>query len=120
MMVSMGNESLWQREGTAARQLYAEVGFCYEKSPQAISWRIIQMDWTFERVFYGSKKELDLKSIWDFLGRGYYFTPRTLFTGYYRAVKRVGDYHGLYRTIEKPFPDMIEAQRPTGKFALHL
>lgn len=78
------------------------------------------MDWTFERVFYGNKKELDLKSIWDFLGRGYYFIPRTLFTGYYRAVKRVGDYHGLYRTIEKPFPDAIEAQRPTGKFALHL
>lgn len=78
------------------------------------------MNWTFERVFYGDRNGLDLKSMWDFLMRGYYFIPRTLFQGYYRAVIRVGDYDEVYRRIRKPFPDAIEAQRPDGKFALHL
>ena len=77
------------------------------------------MNWTFERVFYGDRNGLDLKSMWDFLMRGYYFIPRTLFQGYYRATIRVGDYDGVYGRIRKPFPDAIEAQRPEGKFALH-
>ncbi len=78
------------------------------------------MGWTFERVFYGNKNGLDFKSIWDFLVRGYYFIPRTLFRDYYRVTVRVGDYDAVYRRIQKPFPDAIEAQRPDGKFALHL
>jgi len=78
------------------------------------------MTWTFERVFYGSKEGLNLKSMWDFLMRGYYPIPYTLFTGYYRAVYRVGDHDGLYARITKPFPDALLAQKPQGKFAVHL
>jgi asparagine synthetase B (glutamine-hydrolysing) len=78
------------------------------------------MSWTFERVFYGTREGLDIESMWEFLMRGYYFIPRTLFQGYYRAVIRVGEYDDVYRHIEKPFPDAIEAQRPRGRFALHL
>lgn len=78
------------------------------------------MSWTFERVFYGRKDGLDLKSMWDFLRRGYYFIPRTLFRGYYRAVNRVGDHDRLYGQINNPFPGVLEAQRPSGRFALHL
>lgn len=77
------------------------------------------MSWTFERVFCGSKNGLDLKSMWDFLMRGYYFVPRTLFRDYYRSIVHAGDYNEVYYRIEKPFPDAIEAQRPEGKFALH-
>ncbi|GEM_PF-512364 len=77
------------------------------------------MSWTLERVFYGDRNGLDLKSVWDFLMRGYYFVPRTLFKDYYRAVVYTGDTNEIYRRIKKPFPDAIEAQRPSGKFALH-
>lgn len=78
------------------------------------------MGWTFERVFYGQRNGLDFKSMWDFLMRGYYFVPRTLFKDYYRAIIRVGDYDDIYRRITRPFPDAIEQQKPSGKFALHL
>lgn len=78
------------------------------------------MDWTFERVFYGAKSGLDLESMWRFLGEGYYFIPRTLFADYFRAVIRVGDHDSLYAHVGKPFPDALLAQRPQGRFALHL
>lgn len=78
------------------------------------------MSWTLERMFYGNKNGLDLKSMWDFLMRGYYFIPRTLFKDYYRAVVYTGDTNEVYRRVEKPFPDAIKAQRPSDKFALHL
>jgi len=78
------------------------------------------MNWTFERVFYGNKEGLNLKSMWDFLMRGFYPIPYTLFTGYYRAVYRVGDHDSLYTRITKPFPDAVLAQRPEGKLALQL
>ncbi len=77
------------------------------------------MSWTLERVFYGNRNGLDLKSMWDFLMRGYYFVPRTLFKDYYRAVVYTGDYNEIYRRVERPFPDAIEVQKPSGKFALH-
>ncbi len=78
------------------------------------------MTWTFERVFYGTKDGLNLKSMRDFLMRGYYLIPHTLFNGYYRAVRRVGDYEGVYTRASKPFPDILLAQRPEGRLALHL
>jgi asparagine synthetase B (glutamine-hydrolysing) len=78
------------------------------------------MNWTFERVFYGSKEGLNLRSIWAFLMRGFYPIPQTLFHGYYRAVYRVGDHDSLYARIAKPFPDAILAQRPEGKLAIQL
>ena len=78
------------------------------------------MTWTFERVFYGSKDGLNLRSMRDFLMRGYYLIPHTLFNGYYRAVNRVGDYESIYTRVKKPFPDLLLAQRPEGRFALHL
>jgi hypothetical protein len=78
------------------------------------------MDWTFARVLYGTKNGLDLESIWRFLWDGYYFIPRTLFTDYYRAVVRVGDHDSLYTQVQRPFPDVLLAQRPAGRFALHL
>jgi hypothetical protein len=78
------------------------------------------MTWTFERTFYGDKREFNLKSIRDFLMRGYYPIPFTLFNGYYRAVNRVGDHDSLYSHIQEPFPDTLLVQRPDEKFALHL
>ncbi len=78
------------------------------------------MTWTFERVFYGSKEGLNLRGMRDFLMRGYYPIPHTLFDGYYRSVYRVGDHDAIYRRIAKPFPDALLAQRPEGRFALHL
>ncbi len=78
------------------------------------------MGWTLERVYYGIRNGLDLESMRDFLMRGYYFLPRTLFRDYYRSVVYVGQYNEVYPHLEKPFPDAIEAQRPEGKFALHL
>ncbi len=79
----------------------------------------VEMSWTFERVFYGHKGGLNLDAIHRYLYRAYYPIPETLFTGYYRAVYRVGDHDRLYERIERPFPDALEAQRPSGKFALH-
>jgi asparagine synthetase B (glutamine-hydrolysing) len=52
--------------------------------------------------------------------QGYYPIPCTLFSGYYRAINRVGDYDSLYSRIQKPFPDVLLAQKPNEKFALHL
>jgi hypothetical protein len=78
------------------------------------------MSWTFERTFYGDKQGLNLRSIRDFLMRGYYPIPCTLFNGYYRAVNRVGDHDSLYPCVRKPFPDVLLAQKPNEKFALHL
>lgn len=78
------------------------------------------MSWTFERRFYGSPDGLDLHSIGEYLMRAYYFIPRTLFRGLYRAVVRVGDHDGIYARVERPWPDILEAQRPEQKFALHL
>lgn len=77
------------------------------------------MNWTFERVFYGHKDGLSVKAIHDYLYRAYYTLPQTLFDGYYRGVYRVGDHDKLYAQISKPFPDALEVQRPSGKFALH-
>ncbi len=78
------------------------------------------MNWTFERAFYGDKHGLNLRSIRDFLMRGYYPIPCTLFNGYYRAVNRVGDHDSLYGRIQEPFPDVLLAQKPDERFALHL
>jgi hypothetical protein len=78
------------------------------------------MNWTFERTFYGDKQGLNLRSIRDFLMRGYYPIPCTLFNGYYRAVRRVGDHDRLYSCVRKPFPDVLLAQKPDERFALHL
>lgn len=77
------------------------------------------MRWSFERVFYGRRDGLNLESIRDFLARGYYPIPRTFFNGYYRAVHRVGDHDRIYDRIEKVFPDVLLAQKPEHKFALH-
>jgi hypothetical protein len=77
------------------------------------------MDWSFERVFYGNKEGLNLRSMWDFLMRGFYPIPNTLFHGYYRAVYRVGDHDSLYSRIDRPFPDALLVQRPEGKIAMH-
>jgi hypothetical protein len=78
------------------------------------------MSWTFERMFYGQPQGLNLRSIRDFLMQGYYLIPCTLFQGYYRSVNRVGDHDSLYRCVQKPFPDVLLAQKPDEKFALHL
>ncbi len=78
------------------------------------------MSWTFERVFYGHKSGLNIRAIYAYLSRAYYPIPQTLFDGYYRAVYRVGDHDSLYARITKPFPDALEAQRPSRKFAMHL
>ena len=78
------------------------------------------MVWSLERVFYGHKEGLNLHSMWEFLRRGFYPIPYTLFNGYYRAVRRVGDHDNLYSRISKPFPDALLAQRPEGKFAVQL
>jgi hypothetical protein len=78
------------------------------------------MNWTFERTFYGDKEGLNLRSIRDFLMQGYYPIPCTLFNGYYRAVNRVGDHDSLYPRVRKPFPDVLLAQKPSERFALHL
>lgn len=78
------------------------------------------MSWTFERVFYGRKNGLNLKSLYDYLNHAFYPIPQTLLNGYYRAVHRVGDHDSLYGRIAKPFPDALEAQRPSERFALHL
>jgi hypothetical protein len=80
----------------------------------------VAMSWSLERVFYGHKEGLNLRSMWDFLRRGFYSIPHTLFNGYYRAVRRVGDHDHLYSRISKPFPDALLAQRPEGKFAVQL
>ena len=77
------------------------------------------MGWSFDRVFYGKKEGLSLRSMWDFLRRGYYPIPDTLFHGYCRAVYRVGDHDSVYARISKPFPDALLAQRPEGRFAVH-
>ncbi|UCG56760.1 MAG: hypothetical protein JSU70_18075 [Phycisphaerales bacterium] len=78
------------------------------------------MTWTFKRVFYGRGEGLNLQAIRDFLYRGYYYIPHTLLEGYHRAVYRVGEHDSIYGRIEKPFPDALIAQKPQGKFALHL
>jgi asparagine synthetase B (glutamine-hydrolysing) len=78
------------------------------------------MKWTFERVFYGSRKGLNVRQVRDYLARGYCFVPYTLFDGYYKAITRVGDHDSLYARIEKPFPDVLLAHKPDCKFALHL
>jgi len=78
------------------------------------------MGWSLERVFYGHKEGLNLHSMWDFLRRGFYPIPYTLFSGYYRAVRRVGDHDHLYSRISKPCPDALLAQRPEGRFAVQL
>lgn len=78
------------------------------------------MYWTFERRFYGQPTGLDMQSIGHFLMAGYYLIPRTLQKGRYRAVVRVGDVDRVYDRIERPFPDALVAQKPVGKFSLHL
>jgi asparagine synthetase B (glutamine-hydrolysing) len=78
------------------------------------------MSWTFERVFYGHKGGLNVKAAYAYLAHAFYPIPETLFEGYYRAVYRTGDHDSLYGRISKPFPDALEAQRPSGKFAMHL
>jgi hypothetical protein len=78
------------------------------------------MFWTFERKFYGHPTGLDMKSIGQFLMLGYYMIPRTVQEGRYRAVIRVGDMDRIYDVIERPFPDLLVAQKPEGRFALHL
>jgi hypothetical protein len=78
------------------------------------------MTWTFERVFYGNREGLNLKSMRDFLLQGYYSIPYTLLDGYYRSVHRVGEHDSIYAQVTQPFPDVLLAQRPQGKFALHL
>ena len=78
------------------------------------------MFWTFERRFYGEPNGLDMRSIWQFLMHGYYFIPRTLQQDRYRAVVRTGDVDAIYDLIDKPFPDVLVAQSPQVRFALHL
>ncbi len=78
------------------------------------------MSWTFERVFYGSKTGFNLKAIAEFLTQGYCFIPYTFFEGYYKAVYAVGDHNSIYARITKPFPDVLIAQDPQKRFALHL
>lgn len=78
------------------------------------------MSWTFEKVFYGRRDGLNLRSVREYLGKGYYFVPKTLFQGCHRAILRVGDHDGLYARVERPFPDLLVAQKPPGRFALHL
>lgn len=78
------------------------------------------VSWTFERRFYGTKAGLDAHSIGEYLMLAYYFIPRTLFSGLYRAVVRVGDHDGVYERIERPWPDILEAQKPQERFALQL
>ncbi len=77
------------------------------------------MHWTFEKVFWGAKAGLDMRSVKAFLAEGYYRLPCTLFEGYYRSVSRPGDHDDLYCRINKPFPDALLAQKPEGPFALH-
>lgn len=77
------------------------------------------MHWTFERKLYGHRAGLDLASIRDFLSRGHFLIPRTLYRGVYRAVIRVGDHDAVYSRIAQPFPDMLTAQKPAGRFAMH-
>jgi hypothetical protein len=78
------------------------------------------MSWTFEKVFYGSRNSLNLTSVREYLRKGYYFVPNTLFESYYRAIVRVGDHDSIYTRVEKPFPDLLVTQKPKGRFALHL
>ena len=40
------------------------------------------MTWSLERVFYGSRQGLNFRSMWEFLMRGFYPIPYTLFNGY--------------------------------------
>lgn len=75
--------------------------------------------WSYKKVFYGKKEGLNLKTIKQFLAKGYYLIPYTLFEGYYKAVYKVGDHDSIYAKIEKPFPDAIIAQKPKGRFAMH-
>jgi len=78
------------------------------------------MVWSFQKVFYGSKEKLNLRSMRDFLMQGFYPIPQTLFQGWWRAVYRVGDHDRVYAQIAQPFPDALLAQRPQGRFAMHL
>jgi len=76
--------------------------------------------WSFERIFYGKADGLNLRAIRDFLARGHYSIPVTLHEGRFRAVVRVGAHDAVYSRIGKPFPDILAAQRPEARFALHL
>lgn len=77
--------------------------------------------WTFKKEFYGSKKgKLDLKRVRDFLEIGHTLIPYTLIKGYFRTVYWDGGYNKIYRHIARPWPDLLIAQKPNHKFAMHL
>jgi hypothetical protein len=78
------------------------------------------VSWSFARIFYGQSDGLDLGAFRDFLARGYVFIPMTLQAGRYRAVVRTGDHDAIYAKVAKPFPDILIAQKPEARFALHL
>jgi asparagine synthetase B (glutamine-hydrolysing) len=78
------------------------------------------MYWTFEKVFYGERNDVSVSNVKQFLAQGYCPIPYTLFEGHFKAVHRVGDHDKLASRIEKPFPDAIIAQKPEGRFAMHL
>jgi asparagine synthetase B (glutamine-hydrolysing) len=75
--------------------------------------------WQFKKTFLGKKKQIDIRSVRDYLCKGFYSLPYTLFEGYFRFVHVCGDQNEFYEPIEKIFPDILYAQNPQRKFALH-
>ncbi|MFC1752196.1 asparagine synthase C-terminal domain-containing protein [Thermoproteota archaeon] len=77
------------------------------------------MTWEFKKSFYGKKEELHKENIRKFLEDSYYFIPYTIFHGLYRVVYCEGDLNYINSKIKKPFPDILIAQNPGQKFAMH-
>jgi len=78
------------------------------------------MSWSFKKEFYGSKEgKLNLERVREFLEVGYTLVPYTFIEGFFRTVYWDGEYNSIYRHISKPWPDMLIAQKPEQKFAMH-
>lgn len=77
------------------------------------------MKWSFEKKFYGQATGLNIESLANYLVSGSYLLPETLFNGLYRQVYRIGDNDIQIADFSDPFINILDAQKPTGKFALN-
>jgi len=77
------------------------------------------MHWRITRRMYGTRKQLDVDRVLEIQTRSFLLAPHTIYRRWFRSVECVGCNVADWG-ISKPFPDILEAQRPDGPFALHL